>query len=245
MNTMIKLTHNRVIIILCIMTIFMAVFAGGCDRKTDNDKDPVTYRFVTEYKIRNGEITEDDLGDIRTDGEFVSYSSDNMLRYIGYYQGLDFVTLVFEKKSPITLHNAELYASNNNLTPSWPPVTVDGILYREEDGKKYITFKFETRYNVSDGVQTQWDAVQGARCFILPASETEPMSYFFINTGKSYKHDENYCASVGRCTQKDVLDRSTWTDYKYDFECDNYSVITNKWEHEILKDNITDNMPIE
>ena len=24
-----------------------------------------------------------------------------MLRYIGYYQGLDFVTLVFEKKSPI------------------------------------------------------------------------------------------------------------------------------------------------
>ena len=33
-----------------------------------------------------------------------------MHRYIGYYQGLDFVTLVFEKKSPISLHNAELYA---------------------------------------------------------------------------------------------------------------------------------------
>ncbi len=237
---------RRFLSISLIMTIIMSAFlVGGCDMKTDNDKDAVTYRFVTEYKIRNGKITEDDLGDIRTDGEFVSYSPDNMLRYIGYYQGLDFVTLVFEKKSPISLHNAELYASNTDLTPTWPPVTVDGILYREECGKKYITFKFETRYHDKDGVQTQWDAVQGARCFMLPASETEPMSYFFINTGKSHNRDENYCASAGRCTQKEVLERSYWTDYRFDMECDNYSVITNKWEHEISQDRITDNMPLE
>lgn len=59
-------------------------------------------------------------------GEFNECNPKNMLKFEGFYRGLDFVTLVFDVSSPVGLRNVELFITNK----VWLQQFLEGILYR-------------------------------------------------------------------------------------------------------------------
>ncbi|SCW33192.1 hypothetical protein SAMN02910456_00608 [Ruminococcaceae bacterium YRB3002] len=229
--------------------IIAMIFTPGCawaknipapQTTSQTTEQPVTYRYVLPFKADS--VSEDALGDIRTNGDYRSYNPDNMLCYMGYYQAEDFVTLVFGEDSPIELRNVELFVSENLTVPR----TVDGILYREEDHKKYITFKFETTYIRSPYGPRLWDAVGVWRNFQLPTKESENKSYYYIVTERNGNPDYPYSgAGIGECIQTDVIEQSYWTDYRFNRISEWYSAEEDAWRHEYEEDLITDYMPLE
>ena len=207
---------------------------SGCNMPDSLIGDGELHRFVTEW--RADETAEDSLGEIVTEGEFYEVDPDNMLCYKGAYKGLDYVTLVFDSSSPVNVKNAELCVSEHRNYNYF----LEGVLYQEKDGNKYITFKYETIIYENGG---QHDAARGENAFILPTKADEPMSYYYICIKPLFNND--YEAIVSEGIQKEVVDRGYYTDYRYDETNQYYDIETNSWTEETLEDLMTDNMPLE
>ena len=175
--------------------------------------DRELHRFVTEWKT--DEIEEESLGEIMTEGEYCEVNPDNILSYKGTYKGPDYVTLVFDSSSPINLENVELCINeqkNYNFN-------LNGILYQEKDGNKYITFKYES--------------TQSEIAFILPTKTGEPMSYYLICIKPIFYKD--YEANVSEYIQREVVERSYYTDYRYDVLTQYYDRESDSWTEEKTK----------
>ena len=200
--------------------------------------DHELHRFVAERKV--DEVEEDSLGEIVTEGEFFEVNPDNMLCYKGAYKGLDYVTLVFDSSSPIDLENIELGISEHKYRHGY----LDGILYQEKDGNKYITFKYETEFfEYPDGTVEQLDATKTAISFNLPTKAGEPMSFYLIRIKPIINTD--YDACVSEYIQKEIVEQGNWTDYRYDVRTQYYDKETDSWREENIEDLMTDNMPLE
>ncbi|MCR5328249.1 MAG: hypothetical protein K6E12_05330 [Saccharofermentans sp.] len=203
------------------------------------EKRGYTYKYVVEDAL--DKISVDDLGDIRTDGDFNKCNPKNMLKYEGYYRGLDYVTLVFDDSSPVGLQNVELFITNK----VWLQQFLEGILYRRENGKKYVGFKFTTIFHSAND---QMDTAKYSREFRLPTKESEVMSYYEIRIlpfrGFS---DVDYDACVAEFKQKKVIQQSgygfNWEDYKYDVVYQYYFADSDKWETVKEKDCMTNWAP--
>ena len=185
-------------------------------------------------------MSPESLGEIKTDGEFREADPDNMLKYEGCYKGLDYVTLVFDDSSPITRENAELFITGEE----WINSDLEGVLYQEKGGRKYVEYAFRTRSNIKGGKSEQSDTVNIARSFKLPIKEDEPMTYYRVVIAPT-KGINYFNACVEKCTQTGVIECSDWTDYTYDVERECYYEDSGKWEREDEKDLKTDNMPLE
>lgn len=71
--------------ITAVLILSFLVFVPGCG---SIEKRGYTYRYVVEDS--SDEITVDDLGDIRTDGDLNECNPQNMLKYEGFYRGPDY-----------------------------------------------------------------------------------------------------------------------------------------------------------
>ena len=205
------------------------------------EKHGYTYKYVVEDAL--DKISVDNLGDIRSDGDFNKCNPKNMLKYEGYYRGLDFVTLVFDDSSPVGLRNVELFITNK----VWLQQFLEGILYRRENGKKYVEFKFSTIIHSADN---QMDTAKYSRGFRLPTKEAEEMSYYSITISPLPSmafSDLKYDAFVAEYKQKEVIQQSgyglTWNDYKYDVVHQYYFADSDKWETVKEKDCMTNLAP--
>lgn len=229
-----KVIVKTIALVLILSSILLMPGCGSFE------KYKYTYKYVVEEK--SDEISVDDLGDIHTDGDFNKCNRNNMLKYEGFYSGLDYVTLVFDNSSPISLRNVELFITNK----VWLCSSLDGILYRKEKGKKYVEYKFATIFH---GADNQMDTARGIREFKLPTKESEPLSYYEICilpfVGIS---DIEYDACVSKYTQTDVVQQSgygcEWTDYKYNVVYQYYFADSNKWETKKYNDCMTDWSPV-
>ena len=216
-----KRTSKCIALILAISVL--ALCFSGCS----NEKTGFTYKFVVLEKA--DEVKTEDLGEMRTDGEFHEINPNNMLKYLGYYSGPDFVTLVFDQSSPIGLLQQ----------------FHEGVLYKKENGKKYVEFKFKTIFHNKNN---QMDTAKYSREFGFPYKASEPMSYYQVCIlpfrGIS---DVEYDACVCKYVQKAVINQSgygfNWTDYKYDLELQYYFADSDKWETAMKKDMKTDHAP--
>lgn len=234
-------TFRKCLSVTLVSLMVMSCFAGCKKEKSairSGHHDSKLYKFVVERKA--DEVTEDSLGDIVTEGDYYEADPRNMLSYTGAYKGLDYVTLIFDGNSPIGLDNIEMYLSKDSLLNR----NLDGILYREKDGSKYITFKYETTFlEYPDGTTEQFDSARSENSFTIPTKADEPMSYYLISIKPV--QDSDYEAFVGEFVQKEVIEQSYWTDYKYDKVIQYYDKETGSWTEESTKDLYTDNMPLE
>ena len=131
--------------IIVVLVLFSILLLNGCG---SIEKRGQTYKYVVHEK--SGDVSFEDLGDIRTDGDFNKCNPKNMLKYEGFYKGPDYVTLVFDDSSPIGLRNVELFISEE----VWLQQFLEGILYRREHGKKYVGFKFKTVFHGEEQMDT-------------------------------------------------------------------------------------------
>lgn len=234
-------TFRKCLSVTLVSLMVMSCFAGCKKEKSairSGHHDSKLYKFVVERKA--DEVTEDSLGDIVTEGDYYEADSRNMLSYTGAYKGLDYVTLIFDGNSPIGLDNIEMYLSEDPLLNR----NLDGILYQEKGGSKYITFKYETTFlEYPDGTTEQFDSARSENSFTIPTKADEPMSYYLISIKPV--QDSDYEAFVGEFVQKEVIEQSYWTDYKYDKVIQYYDKETGSWTEESTKDLYTDNMPLE
>ena len=234
----------KIMVTVLILCLTLSCFSGcnsaskKSSKKSSKTQEAVTYRFVVLDK--EDEVTEESLGDIRTDGDFTQCDSHNMLKYEGFYQGNDFVTLVFDESSKIDVQNVEMFVSERNWISSY----LEGVLYRCEDGKKYVEYKFETLEFEHEEGMVPFDSVGRNYLYKLPTVKSEPMSYYSIMI-KHGQLDPGYDCYVAECTQTSSIEQSYWTDYTYDMEIQYYHADTGKWETEKEKDCMTDNMPLE
>lgn len=211
--------------------------------KDDKYKTSELYRAVTKWK--EDDITIDDLGsEIIIDGDFNEVDPDNMLKFKGWYKGYDFVTLVFDRSSKIEQKNVELFASEEPILSY--NGHLEGVLYQEKAGLKYLTFKFNTTIlSYADGVDRQADTAAGYNFFTLPTKAGEPMSYYQIFISREREeHAMGEMINISECKQTQELDRSYYMDYRYDSKIQRYE--DGQWSDiEQYKDNETDNMPLE
>lgn len=229
---------KRFSVIVLALIMCASCFAGCVKKDKDNghSKSSKTYRYVVLDK--RDEVSKESLGDIRTDGDFNECSSKNMLDYKGYYKGLDYVTLVFDSSSPVGKENVDLFISEE----IWINCYLEGLLYREKGGNKYITFKFETCDLQYPGHVEQFNSAKNCRYFELPTEASEPMSHYFILIDSRWGDND---ASIGECRQKEAVDQGYWTDYIYDKTAQYYYADSGKWESEISTGLMTNNMPLE
>ncbi len=234
--------------LIIILALAFAAGCFGCAKKVDKHKsrkktESETYRFVATY--RKDEVDEDSLGDIRTEGDLNECDPGNMLHYLGFYRGLDYVTIVFDDTSPIDLHNAELAAEMDSRMPA-RPARLEGVIYRESEGKKYVTFKFLTDYYDNYGEHEQIDSVGNWSRFYFPISEDEPMSFYYVIAEElPPQYDRAPEIEVGQYIQRQEIEQSYWMDYRYDRITEAYSGNTGRWEREEVTDQMTNNMPLE
>ena len=87
-----KKTVSKCSALILVISVLALCFSG-----CSNEKTGFTYKFVVLEKA--DEVKTEDLGELRTDGDFHKVNPNNMLKYLGYYSGLDFVTLVFDQSS--------------------------------------------------------------------------------------------------------------------------------------------------
>ena len=235
MNLAIYNRFRKQLSVIILLIMAMTCFAG-CKKQSSEDHE--LHKFISQRKL--DEITEEDLGDIITEGDYYGVNPDNMLSYMGAYKGLDYVTLVFESDSPISLENIELCISENTVFNT----NFEGILYQRKDDKKFVMFKFETQiFEYPDGRIEQYNTAKIEKSFNFPTKAGEPMSYYFIRISPYIADD--YYAAVSENIQKEIVDQSYWTDYKYDSRNQYYDKETDSWTEEFLQDCMTNNMPLE
>ena len=146
---------------------------------------------------------------------------------------------------PVPFRNRKLVVFSIGISYNRPVIKFfEGILYQEKDGNKYITFKYRTEfYEYPDGSVEQLNATKTENSFNIHTKPGEPMSFYRISIKPVLNND--YEASVSEYIQKEAVEQSYWTDYKYDELTQYYDKETDSWTEETTKDLITDNMPLE
>ena len=226
---------KKSIVLLLMAVLLIAVAAlAGCGA--------VTEKYVNgSYAECNPEFGKPDLGGIVTEGDFVKCNDKNLLKFRGYYKGSHFITLVFDSSSPVDGKMLERYVDKENER------YLQGVIYKKDLTSKYVTFQFEPLTNEKTGLE--FDRAD-TRFFEFPENKSEPESYYFLSLrsygsyqGISGIRKDNFI--ISHRTQKEVVEQSYWTDYKFDETVQYYDDDTGKWTTEKLVDQMTNNMPLE
>lgn len=234
---------------LCSLLLIVSIFAG-CADWTSYGADPVpglnlkTEKFVClSYAKYDEDFSRGDLGAIRTEGGFTYCSSNNMLKFRGYYRGLDFITLVFEKSSPINSGMLKRDADNRYSR------SLQGMIFAQDSHHKFVTYQYETAIYDKNGEPSQAKTAS-ANSFKFQVSDDEPETYYSINLrgykGKYLNKDLEECDMViTHRVQTEVLPQSYWTDYGYDETQQFYHADKLKWNTRDFNDKRTNYMPLE
>lgn len=201
-----------------------------------------TRKFVSmKYLELHENFTEAELGDIRTDGDYVGCNPDNMLKLQGVYTGPDFVTLVFDASSPVQPEQVKRYADTryNGF--------FQGVIYKRDLTCKYVTYQYETIIHKQTDEQMKTASKLSVQ---FPLNDKDHESYYSVdfNGFKTRSYNPNvveYDMCIVKKTQTAVIEQSYWTDYKYDEIIQYYSHDTGKWTQKEAYDLRTNYMPLE
>ena len=241
-------TRKRSILIVSIL-LFISVLTGcsGGMRIIDLPDPlmiPKTEKFINQsYLKRNEDFSKNDLRNIRKDSRFTACSPENLLRFCGYYKGLDFVTLVFETSSPVETDQLKRDAEQRYSA------RLQGIIYYQDPYYKYVTYQYEPFVYEKNGVMTQSNTVSDSY-FKFRLNDKEPETYYQINIkglrGKYLNKDLEECdMEIRYRVQKAVVEQSYWTDYKYDETRQFYHADKEKWNTSMIHNKKTNYMPLE
>ena len=235
---------------LIVSIVLLVAVLTGCTggMKAFDVPDPImltkSEKFVNlSYQKRNEDFSKKDLGSIRKDSLFTSCSPENLLRFCGYYKGFDFVTLVFEASSPIETDQLKRDAETRYSA------RLQGIIYYRDPNYKYVTYQYEPFIYEKNGEVTQTNTVND-KFFTFKLNGKEPETYYRIDIkglrGKYLNKDLEPCDMVIYYrVQKEVLEQSYWTDYKYDETRQFYHADTEKWNTSMVHNKKTNYMPLE
>lgn len=228
--------HRKSIVLIAVLMTAVSLIAGF---RLFGDK------YVTKcYAKNHPDFGKTDLGGIVLEGEFTSCNSDNLLKFEGYYKTLDTITLVFEASSPINGKMLKRYADTHYNA------TLQGVIYERSFTHKYVTYQFEPFVYEKDGEEIHVDRAK-VRAFNFPLSDDELQSYYYLNIKgyRTYKGIKDELKEVDMVVSKDTqikeLDRGYYTDYMYDEILHYYNAETGKWTEKVMKDQVTNNMPLE
>ena len=236
--------------ILLISIVLIITVLTGCSggMRTFDLSDPImltmSEKFVNQsYLKRHQDFSKKDLGGIRKDSLFTACSHENMLRFCGYYKGLDFVTLVFERESPIETDQLK------RATDQGYNARLQGIIYYQDPSYKYVTYQYEPAIYEKNGEPTQKSSVNDSR-FSFKLNDREAETYYQINIkglqGKYLNYDLEECdMEIRYRVQKEAIEQSYWTDYRYDETRQFYHSDSEKWNTSMVRDKKTDYMPLE
>ena len=236
--------------ILIISIVLIITVLTGCSDgvRTFDLPDPImltkSEKFVNQsYLKRHEDFSKRELGGIRKDSRFTSCSHENLLRFCGYYKGLDFVTLVFESSSPVEIDQLKRDAEERYNA------RLQGIIYYQDASYKFVTYQYEPKIYEKNGEPTQSNSVNDSR-FSFKLNDKEPETYYQINIkglhGKYLNKDLEECdMEIRYRVQKEVIEQSYWTNYRYDETRQFYHSDSEKWNTSMVRDMKTDYMPLE
>ncbi|MBO4450570.1 MAG: hypothetical protein J5777_08280 [Clostridiales bacterium] len=239
-------TRKRAVLIIT-LTLLMAALTGCVGGIRDIDIPGIitrTDKYVNQsYAERHEDFSKKDLGGIRKDSRFIYCSPENLMRFRGYYRGLDFVTLVFEAASPVETEQLRREAEERYN------IRLQGIIYSQDPDYKYVTYQYEPLiYNVH-GEPTQESSVNDSY-FTFKLNDKESETYYRINIkglrGKYMNKDLEACEMViYHRIQTEVIEESYWTDYRYNETRQFYHADTEKWNTSVIRNSKTNYMPLE
>ena len=230
--------------------VLLVAVLTGCTggMKAFDVPDPImltkSEKFINlSYQKRHEDFSKKDLGSIRKDSLFTSCSPENLLRFCGYYKGLDFVTLVFELSSPVESDQLKRDADERYNA------RLQGIIYYQDPNYKYVTYQYEPFIYEKNGEVTQTNTVND-KFFTFKLNDKEHETYYRIDIkglrGKYLNKDLEPCDMVIYYrVQTEVLEQSYWTDYKYDETRQFYHADTEKWNTSMVHNKKTNYMPLE
>lgn len=236
--------------ILIVSMVLLVAVLTGCTggMKAFDVPDPImltkSEKFVNQsYQKRHEDFSKKDLKSIRKDSLFTSCSPENLLRFTGYYKGFDFVTLVFERTSPIESDQLKRDAETRYSA------RLQGIIYYQDPNYKYVTYQYEPFIYEKNGEVTQKSSVSGS-IFSFKLNDKEHETYYRIDInglhGKYLNKDLEPCDMVIYYrVQTEVIDRDYYTDYKYDETRQFYHADMEKWNTSMVHNKMTDYMPLE
>ena len=236
--------------ILLISIVLIIAVLTGCSggMRSFELSDPImltmSEKFVNQsYLKRHQDFSKKDLGGIRKDSLFTACSHENMLRFCGYYKGLDFVTLVFERESPVETDQLK------RATDQGYNARLQGIIYYQDPSYKYVTYQYEPAIYEKNGEPTQKSSVNDSR-FSFKLNDREAETYYQINIkglqGKYLNYDLEECdMTIYYRLQTEVIEESYWTDYRYDETWQFYHADTEQWNTSMTQNKKTYYMPIE
>ena len=236
--------------ILIVSIVLLVAVLTGCagGMKAFDLPDPLmltkSEKFVNQsYQKRHEDFSKKDLKSIRKDSLFTSCSPENLLRFTGYYKGFDFVTLVFERTSPIESDQLKRDAETRYSA------RLQGIIYYQDPNYKYVTYQYEPFIYEKNGEVTQKSSVSGS-IFSFKLNDKEHETYYRIDInglhGKYLNKDLEPCDMVIYYrVQTEVIDRDYYTDYKYDETRQFYHADMEKWNTSMVHNKMTDYMPLE
>ena len=241
-------TRKKAILIVSVL-LLIAVLTGCSGRVSDLGVPDLftffrTEKFVNQsYLKRHEDFSKSELGGIRKDSRFTACSHENLLRFCGYYKGLDFVTLVFESSSPVEPDQLQ------RVTDQVYNARLQGIIYYQDSSHKYVTYQYEPAIYEKNGEPTQKSSVNDSR-FSFKLNDRESETYYQINIkglhGKYLNKDLEECdMEIRYRIQKEAIEQSCWTDYRYDETRQFYHSDTEKWNTSMVRDMKTDYMPLE
>ena len=201
-----------------------------------------TRKFVSQQYLKYHEdFSEAELGDIRTDGDYVGCNPDNMLKLKGVYTGLDFVTLVFDASSPVEPEQVRRFADKHYNA------YFQGVIYKNDLACKFVTYQYKTIIFEQTDTQMKTASKLAVQFYL---SDNKPMSYYSIDF-RGYKTSVKnpkmieYDLCILKRIQTGVIEESYWTDYTYDEIAQYYSHETGKWTQKETFGRRTNNMPLE
>ncbi len=110
--------------------------------------------------------------------------------------------------------------------------TLQGVIYERSFTHKYVTYQFEPFVYEKDGEEIHVDRAK-----------------VNIKGYRTYKGIKDELKEVDMVVSKDTqikeLDRGYYTDYMYDEILQYYNAETGKWTEKVMKDQVTNNMPLE
>lgn len=224
---------RKITLLIAILMLVAGIFSG-CRAGTR--------KFVSQQYLKYHEdFSEAELGDIRTDGDYVGCNPDNMLKLKGIYTGLDFVTLVFDASSPVEPEQVRRFADKHYNA------YFQGVIYKNDLACKFVTYQYKTIIFEQTDTQMKTASKLAVQFYL---SDEKPMSYYsvdfrgFKTSVKNPKMIE-YDLCILKRKQTGVIEESYWTDYTYDDIAQYYSHATGKWTQKETFGRRTNNMPLE
>ena len=212
--------------VIVLLSVVISIFAG-CGM--------TAHKYVAaRYGKDNPEFGKPDLNGIVKEGDFIACNDDNLLKFQGYYKGLDYITLVFDASSPIDAKMVKRCAGESYSG------SLQGVIY-DKDLDHESTFIYE-----KNGEVIQSDKTKTVNSFRFPLSDNEPASYYYLNIkGYSNNKYKDVDMVISLRTQTTVVEQSYWTDYRYDETWQFYHADTEQWNTSMTQNKKTYYMPIE